>query len=111
MDSTTILLIRACKAGSYNAYRTPHTRLQSVYRRFYAGETPVSDRVLTQILLPIVENYGLISLSVLLNYIDPENPVYASDDFDARVLNAMLNAIRFAPIERLEGYIRPRRFR
>lgn len=72
-DTIQTLFIRACKS------KDPHTRVDSVYRRFYLHQKP-HDYILSHILIDIVEDFCPISLSKLTQSLSPNGFYIASDD-------------------------------
>jgi len=108
MNKTTLLFIRACKAGKYSKKRNKDTRIHSVFRHHYFEDTPENTkRALISILSVICETYNLITVTKLLTELDPYYVFRTHDDYDYidRCYDTLVSAIRYASVDKFPEYI------
>jgi len=106
VEKTAILFIRACKS------RSPWKRVESVYKRFYYRVA--EDKFIAMLLNEVCEKYAPISSKELIDGLNPNNKwMYAneSDGYYATVAKVLISHLRLVAIDKLNGYVVPRRFR
>lgn len=108
MDKTQMLFIRACKSSD------PKIRLVSVYRRFYNPHLNTEERkpMIALILSKIVDQYRPYTESwSLLDLLSPSNDWRNGTAYWDKVINVLMNRIRFSGREKFPGFIPPLKFR
>lgn len=105
METITNLIIRACKS------KDPHTRLKSVYRRFYLMDLDGCDHLIN-ILSQICEEYNLMSLTDYIYATMPYNRWLHDDSpYNDVRYSILFHRVRHAKTTEFEGYRIPARYR
>jgi hypothetical protein len=89
-DTIQTLFIRACKS------KDPHTRVNSVYRRFYYSKGKIDDRHLVSIFIKIVEGFCPISLTKVFNNLHPDGYFFEDDPYWTRAKKVLISHIRWS---------------
>ena len=110
MNTTEILIIRACKGNN------TEERLKSIYRRFWNGEVDkFSHEVMKHQMIRIVDEYDLTTVSELLKKIDDNRKVWFPKQqkisYDKALLEALISTIRYCKIEKIPNLPEPTRFK
>jgi len=96
MTKTEMLFIRACKTNR------PYIRLDSIYRRFYLRLPPQEVEVyIAHILINIVDKYFSYDLLTVVEALKDNHPIFGKYSYIRRVINAMINIIRFTEVNKL----------
>ena len=105
METNDLLFVRACKSLD------PYVRLETLYRRIYLSEPSKGN--LSLILSEICDKYNLLTVSKTIMELHPSYGSYSFDltPYDTRVFMLMVSTLRFAPVDKLDGYIPSRKFR
>tara|TARA_R110002153_G_scaffold84500_1_gene211510 strand:- start:445 stop:819 length:375 start_codon:yes stop_codon:yes gene_type:complete len=105
MDSTTQLLIRACKRDN------PLPRLKRVYKRMYLGVDLTEEQTYTflcHVLAPIVDKYCPMDVCEILRELESEN-TYSQGELTEKnkMFNILRRKITFTKGDKFEGLTQP----
>jgi hypothetical protein len=89
-DTIQTLFIRACKS------KDPHTRVNSVYRRFYYSKGKIDDRHLVSIFIEIVEGFCPMSLTRVFDKLRPDDYFFEDDPYWTRAKKVLISHIRLS---------------
>ena len=89
-DTIQTLFIRACKS------KDPHTRVNSVYRRFYYSKGKIDDRHLVNIFIKIIDDFCPMSISKVLDNLRPDDYFVDGDPYWTRAKKVLVNHIRLS---------------
>lgn len=90
-DTIQTLFIRACKS------KDPHTRVDSVYRRFFLSlQDCSSDVVITSLLIEIVDKFCPINITKLMQRLAPDDYFFEDDCYWTRAKKVLISHIRLS---------------
>ena len=111
MNNQTQLFIRACRS------KDPHTRVKSVFKRYYLNDGEACTKHLIVVLSEICDKYQPFKTLGLLSALDPNGPWYFTRDGEQKptyhqaCLHVLVNRIRIAPNADFQGLSTPLKYK